>query len=329
MSITLQWKVSAVSGSVSPTVTLSDKDATFGVRRTDTNEVVVAAGAAMTAAGGDVYTYTFAEPEIGLVYEYYVKVAESVAGTTNTYHVNGYKEGSPAWGDLSTLAGIRKMLVQETGRYDLVRDGFNDDFTDTGRADKYINEAQKWLDRRLPHHKSRSKLYKTVAAAESMITFGHARSVKEVYWYNTDTRAWEYLPWATLDAGLAPDHLLATVPPAALTDLPAGASNVVFGQHWPTNAIYVNPDDEKSRSVLIIADWYCPPLTADTDKSYWTMQHPFLLVRAASMLMEQGMRNTAGVKDYMDPIIDDLRQIYFDLTAEEAAGPAGAWRMRI
>ena len=56
---------------------------------------------------------------------------------------------------------------------------------------------------------------------------------------------------------------------------------------------------------------------------------PFLLVRAASMLMEQGMRNTAGVKDHMDPIIDDLRQIYFDLTAEEAAGPAGAWRMRI
>lgn len=331
MSITLQWKLYANSGTaLSPTsVKLQDKDGIYGVRRTDTGAVVVASGTAMTHAGGGVYTYTFDEPDDGLTYEYSVRVAETIGGGSNTYYVEQTKTATPAWGDLTTLAGIRKMLVQETGRYDLVRDGFANDWTDMGRANLYINEAQKWLDRRLPHHKSRAKLYKTVAIDESMITFGHARSVKEVYWYNTDTLAWEYLPWATLDVGLAPDHLLATVPPAALTDLPAGASNVVFGQHWPTNAIYVNPDANKSRSVLIIADWYCPPMTLDADKSYWTMQHPFLLVRAASMLMEQGMRNTAGVKDYMDPIIDDLRQIYFDLTAEEAAGPAGAWRMRI
>lgn len=177
MSITLQWKLYANSGTaLSPTsVKLQDKDGIYGVRRTDTGAVVVASGTAMTHTGGGVYTYTFDEPDDGLTYEYSVRVAETIGGGSNTYYVEQTKTATPAWGDLTTLAGVRKMLVQETGRYDLVRDGFANDWTDMGRANLYINEAQKWLDRRLPHHKSRSKLYKTVAAAESMITFGHAR----------------------------------------------------------------------------------------------------------------------------------------------------------
>jgi hypothetical protein len=49
---------------------LSDGPATFGVKRTDTNAVVVAAGAVMTANVDGTFSYTFTDPAGGLTYQY-------------------------------------------------------------------------------------------------------------------------------------------------------------------------------------------------------------------------------------------------------------------
>jgi len=54
-------------------VALEDRTDTFGVRRTDTGDIVVGTGTAMTNSSLGTYTNTFADPSSGVVYEYEYK----------------------------------------------------------------------------------------------------------------------------------------------------------------------------------------------------------------------------------------------------------------
>ncbi len=74
MTKTIQrtWTVDDVLTSVT-TAKLSDATGAFGVKRTDTDAVVVADGTAMTESSTGVYTYSFTEPATGLAYEAWVE----------------------------------------------------------------------------------------------------------------------------------------------------------------------------------------------------------------------------------------------------------------
>jgi hypothetical protein len=61
-------------------IVLEDLTATFGVKRTDTDEVVVPSGTAMTRVSTGVYTLTVTEPQAHLTYEYWMKV--NLSGVT-------------------------------------------------------------------------------------------------------------------------------------------------------------------------------------------------------------------------------------------------------
>jgi len=54
-------------------IVLSDRTGTYGVKRDDTDAVVVSANTAMTKTGTGIYTYSFDEPEPDLNYTYVVK----------------------------------------------------------------------------------------------------------------------------------------------------------------------------------------------------------------------------------------------------------------
>ncbi|HEY1101038.1 MAG TPA: DnaT-like ssDNA-binding protein [Myxococcota bacterium] len=56
------------------TVTLSDEAATYGIRRADTDEVVIAAGTVVPHVGNGVYTYVFSDALAGVAYEARVKI---------------------------------------------------------------------------------------------------------------------------------------------------------------------------------------------------------------------------------------------------------------
>lgn len=320
MSVRISWRVYSTEGAVAPVVTLSDPTGAWGVRRVDTGETVVAAGTAMTV-DNDEYSHLFDEPELetGREYEYYLKVVE--AG--NTYYINGRATGIMDWYETDTLGGVRRILVDISGRVDLVRDAANGDYTDLGKANFYLNQAQNWLDRRLANAKGAAKLYKTLAANASMVSFTRARYVKRVWHILDELGTRQLVGWSTLNAGLAPDQASET----AVT-LPDAAPTTLFGNHWAYKAIYITPEDQ-NRDLLIEAEWYCPKLVNDGDRSFWTVEEPLLLVHAAMMLMEVGMRNTQGVNDFAGPIQDDLVKIYHDVVAEESAGPPCRWRMRL
>lgn len=73
-------------------VVLRDPTSAYGVKRTDTSAVVVAAGTAMTHAGTGQYSYTFTDPAPDLVYNYWVEVTYDGA----TYRFERNRSAAPA-----------------------------------------------------------------------------------------------------------------------------------------------------------------------------------------------------------------------------------------
>lgn len=73
-------------------VKLSDATGTYGVKRLDTDAVVVADDTAMTEVSTGVYTYTFTDPAAGLTYEYVIEAVYNGITTRET----GQKPGGGA-----------------------------------------------------------------------------------------------------------------------------------------------------------------------------------------------------------------------------------------
>lgn len=325
MSLRIDWSVTIAAGTPAESITveLCDPTGAWGVRRKDTQEVVIPAETALISYSlghGLGFYHVFDEPENLLEYEYYLKITDTTS-FTNVYYVHGSISGTYSELMQGTLGYVRRLLVDVSGRYDLAVDPANGNYADAGLANMYINEAQRWLDRRLPHHKTMAKLYKTVPANTEMITFNQARSVSGVFEAFSDGTH-QLLNWSSLIVGLAPDQI-----DESLGNLPYTANVIAGDAHWPKHAVWIAPSD-KERVVCVLANWYCPKLIEDHDRSYWTVQHPLLLAHTAMELIEIGHRNTQGVNDFRGPILDDLQTIYHDLVEEESAGPHWKWRQQ-
>jgi len=331
MSLRIEWRIFRNTGTqINPTsVTLTDPTGLYGVRRKDTHEIVVAAGQALASGEGGNWFYEFAEAEPGLQYEYYLRVEETTPAN-NKFYIYGKLTGSVASILPHTLGWCRKKLVDISGRYDLVADAAGGDYTDLGLANWYLNSAQQRLDNLLQYNKSTAWLYKELPANTSMITFQQCRFVKEVYEQTDDSdQERTRVTWWTLNVGLAPEQREAVAEDDPLQEgelVIDWTKNIVFGEHYATQAVYVEPSDT-ARLIVVEAEWYSRHLTDDADKSFWTVQHPQLLVRAAQREMEVDMRNSQGVNDMDQPLLADIQNIYRNLVAEEMAGPSYLWRM--
>ncbi len=105
------WRVNGVY--TDPTsMKLSDATATYGVKRDDTNAVVVADGTSMDKVSTGVYTYTFTEPDDGLAYTAWVEVVYS----GQTYR---YEHDFPAFTSSSSsgLTVTYDSLMEDIGHW--------------------------------------------------------------------------------------------------------------------------------------------------------------------------------------------------------------------
>lgn len=108
-------------------VKLSDPTEAYGVRRTDTDAVVVADGTAMTNTSTGVYSYEFDDPADDLTYEYYLEVTYG----GETYHIGGSFAGpTSAATRLTTLALAKTYLGVSGSDDDATIGGFLDAVTD-------------------------------------------------------------------------------------------------------------------------------------------------------------------------------------------------------
>jgi hypothetical protein len=132
-------------------------------------------------------------------------------------------------------------------------------------------------------------------------------------------KLWDGKHWHSENIGLAPEQLDQTI-----STLPE-AKNVVYGTaSIPLTGIRVRPSDA-ARTFVVTAVWNTPELVNDTDTSYWTVQHPDLLVLATRRELEVSKRNSQGVNDFDLAIIEQVRAIRQDIIREEMAGSPSRW----
>ena len=258
-----------------------------------------------------------------------------------------YNEGPPI-AELAqkTLLGIRRKLIELSGHYELAKNPEGGDWSDTG-ANYHINSAIRSLDNAFTYHKSDAWLYKRLAAGDVVVSLDFARYIREVWIVSEGKRvklskvSFEELRtaypeadittidagtpayWAPAIAGLAPEQLSETrqsLEALGLEDLDLIELRAHHFRHFPIRNIVVMPPPSVAYTVEVLAAWYSPELTLDTDVCFWTVNYPSLVVRSARRELELDLhRNTQGYQDFDAPIFEELRQIYHNMIAEEVA----------
>ncbi len=127
MSIVLQktWEVEGVLTDVT-SMKLSDATETYGVKRNDTDAVVVADDTSMTKVSTGVYEYTFDEPEAGLTYTAQIEVVYD--GQTSRFEVD--LVGSPAAVDTAMTVSYSQLKERIGRAFFGKRTGWTADETD-------------------------------------------------------------------------------------------------------------------------------------------------------------------------------------------------------
>ena len=233
------------------------------------------------------------------------------------------------------LIQIRQKFAEITGRYDLV----NSDYSDNG-ANFYIQQGQRFLDKRAQNRRSRGSYFFKAVAGVWYIKLSDCRAIEEVY-VNSSTERWKLekkdLSWLRLEF---PDLVSSTdqdsplyYSPAILrgtdiTDIAANGSffNYVLAQagNEEFSGMVILPAPDVQLVVEVVGLWYEPDLTLgatpDTNESYWTVNYPDILIQAAAYKLEVMYRNTQGAKDWMSAIDLALSDIDKDIVTEEWAG---------
>jgi len=234
-----------------------------------------------------------------------------------------------------TLLDMRTLFVKRSGRYDLVVD--TTDWADNG-ADAYIVAGSRMLDRRETHEFSKAKHYEDAAADTWYKVFQECRAILDV-WVASDEfrkklelrdvdtfRAYYNQPAGDIDSGCPTYYtpaLLRTHPQAStmyiekFVDTTHSESDKYDYEY---NGIMWMPPTDEAIIVEVQGLWYSKTLTLDTDKNYWSVNHPEALLAAAGYKLEVSYRNTEGAKDWLAAIDMQLGELGRDFVEQQASG---------
>lgn len=143
MSLTFTWsiKVNGVLTAADSAPTLSDSAAVYGIKRLDTDAVVVAAGTALTNASTGTYSYTIASPVTGVTYRAALKAI--VSGKT-IYSTKERTSGGDAVGYYATYENMATRLDSNVDAYSNVEG--NGTAPDYDRLTHVLEDADREID---------------------------------------------------------------------------------------------------------------------------------------------------------------------------------------
>lgn len=226
------------------------------------------------------------------------------------------------------LKELRVQFIKLSGRYDLVVDKI--DWVDNG-ANFFIQAGQNFLDRMRNTAKSSNTIFKKLPAGGWYLTFEGCRSIKDVWINNASGRSklikknlsWLYQEFSALVSATNQGTPLYYCPARLRsTDSTDQADLGVFFN-------YVKADSDDLRGILILGPpdesivvevygmFYSDALDIDNDESYWTVNWPETLIKAALYQTEVFNRNSEGMRDWIAAIDADLLGIDKDIVEEE------------
>lgn len=232
-----------------------------------------------------------------------------------------------------SLLAVRQWFVRESGRYDLVVDTTT--WADNG-ANAYINAAQRMLDRMQTTPLTVGHNWQACAVNVRHVVFGYCRAVLRVFatkisdntrseltketlsyikeqHFSEDAETGTPLYYAPGVFRLAPEVEMVI----GDIDVPANYLDYIGEKPYNYNGILFTPACDETYAIETWGYFYTPTLSADTDETWWTEQHPELLVMGAQLMLEKFNRNAEGVKDWTLAIKSELQGIDFDLVEEQ------------
>ncbi len=241
------------------------------------------------------------------------------------------------------LLELRQQFRATTGRYDLV----NADGSDNG-LNFHISAAQKYLDRKMDNNNSIGRVFKDISSGEWLVKFEDCRSVLEVWCIGPDgegnkvrlpltqstlfdlrgidektlTHAYTAMT-SDVDSGRPQNYAVAQLRLQVDSDGTTGGigsfMDVLADGHQTFNGVVFLPPADGDYVIEVVGNFYNMSLSADTDSSFWSGQHPDVLIMAIMRQLEIFNRNTAGVKDWEASIDTAVIGIDMDAAKEESS----------
>ncbi|MCK4330883.1 hypothetical protein KAX02_13720 [candidate division WOR-3 bacterium] len=226
-----------------------------------------------------------------------------------------------------TLVEVREQFVRHSGRYDLVIDDTG--WVDNG-ADFFIQAGQNFLDRLRDTPKSNNTIFKELTSGSWYLTFSGCRAIREVWINNSEGRSElekKDLPWlyqefsatiSTTDQGTPLYYCPARLRSTDMTDQMSLGTffNYVLADSDDLRGILILGPPDESIVVEVQGLFYSDALTADGSESYWTINWPETLVKAALYQNDVFCKNPSGAEGWMRAINDDLLGLDKDVVAE-------------
>ncbi len=203
-----------------------------------------------------------------------------------------------------TLQEIRAMLIQRSGRYDLVLTP-EAPWTDNG-ADFFIRSGVRYLDLRthLPHHQKEVAL--EFNSGDFKLPLTGVRAVHGARLIQVDGSELFLTPLTPIEAhrrfagpgGIAAANLGEPVFYVTKGYAPETDDAAMF--------MILPPVIRNGTTIYLNVDAFSASLEEDTDTNFWSVQHPDLLMLATLYRLETFYRNRQGSSDYLQAIEEHL-----------------------
>lgn len=231
------------------------------------------------------------------------------------------------------LLYVRQKFIELSGRFDLATTVTDTHDTDNG-ADFFIVSGQRMLDRFYKTPKDEAVFYREISAGDFYVTFDSCRAILEVWASNSeerfkltkvsaaDLRAYYSGLVSVTDQG-EPAYYTPTLL-RSVEDSDRGSLGDFFDaleDEFPNsyNGIMVMPPVDEAYVIEIYGKFYSETLENNADISFWTSEHPMVLVWAALYQLEVSYRNTEGAKDWLNSIKLEIENIDKDTVEEDVA----------
>lgn len=212
------------------------------------------------------------------------------------------------------LLEVRTNFVKQSGRYDLVIDATS--FANNG-ADYYIQAAQRMLDRFTEFPKDEGEMTITLATSAISTTLSNVMSIREVAVVDDQDDTIKYLVRKSLRE--LRENYGDTV--SALSDVTA-AEPIAWALGWlrtnvtgttttegGTKKLVTMPPADRTYTLRLRGLFGSNTLSNDTSVSFWSIEHPDLLIWGSMYHLEVTYRNFEGSRAILANIRELLKGI--------------------
>lgn len=214
------------------------------------------------------------------------------------------------------LLEMRQQFIRLSGRYDLATTTVDDFDTDNG-ADWFINSGSRWLDLHQEHLLSTQEFQLAMSSGDWQIDMQYLRAPLAVYYTDADDetfrlkeRSFDWILGKYPELG---DTTVGTPLYWASVVATRAPTQVGSGLGVTLKRVVIMPPTDADITAKVFGRFHQLKLSDNDDTNFWVTEYPDALVLASLMSLEMFYRNTQGVNDYRNAVLDILVGIDKDL----------------